>query len=639
MKNTNRPGNHIYIFAALMAVTLFADLPIMRPMMPNGHDIIYHLGRIEALKQGLMDHQFPVRVSGYWLHGYGYASSIYYSDLFLLLPALLRIAGVSLSVSYKIYVIFINLITTLISYYSFRMITKSRYAGAIGCLLYTLASYRLECVFIRASVGEYTAMAFYPLVAAGLWQIYSPDVDSTEPGSLSGKEGHSGKATGLSAKLPHIRQEWLAVLPAVLGYSGIIESHVLSVVMISMATVLVILCTIRKTFTRRTISRYFRMSCGVIALNAWYLIPFIQSYSAGVRGSVLSFGTYSSRGAHLWQLLNPFPVADGGSIAIIRESRELMEMPYAVGCGLILAAAIGLKFNFDQSYAGSRMKRCTRIALLTAALAMLMSTYLFPWDELQKTSDLFRCVISNIQFPWRFIGIATIACTICGVLSLQDTVHRRQYASLMVAGSLITASYFLTTFGDLHEYRHVNENPGGYTDSLLGAEYLPSGIEYFTDLETLNQYIEEDQAGTRSIIFTNFRNRYSDIDINEEYLKAGAGINLQSYGRRNGQYFLDCSNSAEDSYIVIPYIFYQGYTARSIQTHENLKVSCSDHYLVKVEVPAGFEGTIRVRFADRPLWKMGNILSLTALVMIIMLVRRSMVSLKERANEKQKTTL
>ena len=42
-------------------------------------------------------------------------------------------------------------------------------------MLYTLSCYRLVCVYTRAAVGEFTAMAFFPLVLLGLYGIYTKD--------------------------------------------------------------------------------------------------------------------------------------------------------------------------------------------------------------------------------------------------------------------------------------------------------------------------------------------------------------------------------------------------------------------------------------------------------------------------------
>ena len=68
-----------------------------------------------------------------------------------------------------------TLSTAIIAYYSFGKITASRKLGLLGAALYTLSCYRLVCTYIRASVGEYTAITFLPLVLVGLYNIYTTE--------------------------------------------------------------------------------------------------------------------------------------------------------------------------------------------------------------------------------------------------------------------------------------------------------------------------------------------------------------------------------------------------------------------------------------------------------------------------------
>ena len=101
-----------------------------------------------------------MRLTTTTLNGYGYASPLCYCELFLLLPALLYNLWLPLRTCYQVYLFAVTLATCLIAYFSFAKITASRRLGLLGALLYTLSAYRLTCVYTRAAVGEFTAMAF-----------------------------------------------------------------------------------------------------------------------------------------------------------------------------------------------------------------------------------------------------------------------------------------------------------------------------------------------------------------------------------------------------------------------------------------------------------------------------------------------
>ena len=137
-------------------------MPLLYIYQKAGHDLLFHLYRIEGIKNALLDGQFSVRVPYSWLNGYGYAVSIFYGDSFLYFPAVLRIIGFTVQGAYKAYVLVINIATILVSYYCFDKIIKDRKIAFAGCTVYSLAPYRLLCTYLRFSVGLKTEHIVLP---------------------------------------------------------------------------------------------------------------------------------------------------------------------------------------------------------------------------------------------------------------------------------------------------------------------------------------------------------------------------------------------------------------------------------------------------------------------------------------------
>ncbi|MDR0838346.1 MAG: hypothetical protein LBN99_01740, partial [Oscillospiraceae bacterium] len=79
--------------AALCCIltAVISTAPIARYALVNGHDLVFHLTRIEGVYEGLLSGQFPVRLNPTFLNGYGYADAIMYPTLFLYFPAALRL--------------------------------------------------------------------------------------------------------------------------------------------------------------------------------------------------------------------------------------------------------------------------------------------------------------------------------------------------------------------------------------------------------------------------------------------------------------------------------------------------------------------------------------------------------------------
>lgn len=140
-----------------------------------GDDCIFHLSRIEGITQGLREGQFPVRIYSLAKDGYGYASPMFYGELLLYFPAVLRLLGVSVQGAYHAYIAGAMALTAGIAFYSLRQIFKENRIALLGTALYLLAPYHLHNVYIRSAVGEYTAQAFLLLIPAALCQLYGKD--------------------------------------------------------------------------------------------------------------------------------------------------------------------------------------------------------------------------------------------------------------------------------------------------------------------------------------------------------------------------------------------------------------------------------------------------------------------------------
>ena len=86
----------------LAGVTLLSCVPmLMNGGGCQGADWRFHLSRIEGIAQGLRDGQFPVRIYSQAKDGYGYAPSLFYGELFLYFPAVLRLLGMSVQGAYR----------------------------------------------------------------------------------------------------------------------------------------------------------------------------------------------------------------------------------------------------------------------------------------------------------------------------------------------------------------------------------------------------------------------------------------------------------------------------------------------------------------------------------------------------------
>ena len=93
--------NRITLFFFLITM-IVATSPLVSRYCINGHDLEYHLLRIESLKEGIRIWRPFMKVNTLFYGGAGYASSLFYSDILLRIPALLRVCHLSIGKSFHI---------------------------------------------------------------------------------------------------------------------------------------------------------------------------------------------------------------------------------------------------------------------------------------------------------------------------------------------------------------------------------------------------------------------------------------------------------------------------------------------------------------------------------------------------------
>lgn len=235
-------------FWAAMVVFVLAvcSLPIILSDNLYGIDVLYHLNRIAGIAAGLEGGQFPVRVHGYQLNGYGSLEGIFYPDLLLYLPALLCRWGLSVYDAARFYVVFVNILTAAVSFYSFRVLAGSWRIGLIGAALYSVCWHRLTWLYLDFGLGEFTAAAFLPLILAGVFSVLRGD----------------------SRKWPLVT----------LGFTGILTAHILTSVYTVLLSLFACLLCRKRLHERERLLSLGKAAGLTVLLNAWVWGPFLYFY-------------------------------------------------------------------------------------------------------------------------------------------------------------------------------------------------------------------------------------------------------------------------------------------------------------------------------------------------------------------------
>ena len=382
----------------VLGAAAFSCMPLLWGGVFDGHDMLFHLNRIEGIASGLRCGQFPVRIHASTLLGYGYAASEFYPELFLYIPAILRNMGVSLCASVRVFEAGINLLAALSCYVSAKAVFDSRRTAVGASVLYTLCVYRLVNLYTRATLGESLAMIFFPLIIWSLYEVLRRD-----------------------------DRKWPLLA---LGMTGVCMSHLLSTLFS------VLFCAIAAAFSLPKLMREKRRFLAILKAAAitvlccvWFYVPMMQYSGDGVSTSVVLDAQEN--------VLQPggFFVAFAGDMnADIPE-----DFAYTIGVVPGLALLIGCALLLVRRYAQGKaaMDEKDRVALALGALgvvALLGATNAFPWEWVCSLRRPFSTFFKQIQFPWRLVGVAVPLLSMAAAWGyLKDDRHASAGAAVIVA--------------------------------------------------------------------------------------------------------------------------------------------------------------------------------------------------------------
>lgn len=491
---------------AVLGITMLASLPLFVKGVANGHDLSFHLLRIEGMAQEISLGNLPVRLHSLYMDGHGYPVSVYYGDLLLYLPALLRLAGFPVVTAYKIYVFAINAATAAVSACCFGRMFRERRTALLAALAYTTANYRLVDIYVRASVGEYTAMLFLPVVALAVYRIYTQ------------KENLFRNAVMLAA-----------------GMTGVIITHVLSAEMTVIALGLCCIILWKKTLKKPVLLTYAIAVGLTVLLCLFFVVPLADYYltvpaniNSTVSGTVMKM---QNNGAYIGDYFAFFKGVFGDGSAVDAGWRMALTPGAALMAVLVAAAALWINRK-----ASPAMKLTTVLAVLM----LWMASTLFPWNALAAHSRVGR-LFSTIQFPWRYLGFAVLFLSVLLGQVLDHVEIKQGVLTVCLALCLLVPLSFMSSYSDdlgvefdtLIAYDTAELN----TSTITAMEYLRAG----SSLQELSSEVKGaelisrsgpkmvlrcDNAGTVEVPMFNYKGYRVTDETGREYVITDGPNNL-----------------------------------------------------------------------------------------------------------------
>lgn len=540
----------------ILGITFLSSLPLLfKGLNTNGHDITFHIFRIEGIVHEIRTHHFPARIYSFWNEGYGYPTGIYYGDVLLYFPAFLRFCGFTINTAFKVFVATINLCTAVVSYGCFKRLFKSDKTAYVLALAYCANPYRMTDLYVRHSVGEYCAMLFIPIVMLAYARIITHEHSSLQ------QTVYNGALLGL-------------------GMAGIVTSHILTTSMVVFSLILFSILLIKQIFKPDALKSILIAIVTAILASAFFVVPFLDY--------MLNVTTYSSATMENGVFIQDQGIGMAELFAFFsKDPASFVQLTP----GLFLMATLftGLYLCVTRKVTG-KMKLLT----ITSVFFLWLTLGVFPWDAIAKCKPLR--IFTQIQYPWRYLTIACLLLTLLAgfILTYAEADEKTSplsYDTLIKAGtilSLTSAFVFVSLFAFNPTLKYYKEEttyfPTGVTEYKRAAKV--AGAYVFTDFEKYEGPIEGD---------------FEEVDIIKN-----EGLNLAFHVKTS-------NNEAE---VILPRTNYPGYRIVD-EAGNSYSIHDSDNLLVAFDLPAGFEGDIFMTYVEPWYWRLALIVSIISVPLMV----------------------
>lgn len=535
-------------YSIILGVALLATSPMMQTYLYNGDDLCYHLARLEGLKDGILDGQIPVNILPESLKNHGYLNAMY-PYLFLYIGALLRICRVSLALSYKVLIFLANLGAAVSAYVAVKSMIRSRRSVILAVVLYTLMPYRFTNIFSRGDLGEILALVFWPLVIAGLYHVILGD-----------------------------RRKWYYL---VIGFSGALQSHILSVAFVAVVCVITALVYAGRIIRNKRYVEIGKAAGLSILLNVWYLVPFMTYYfMEDICKDSLRWSSYFEQSINLSNLTQTLSLYN--------------KQYFSLGLALLGCLGIGIIYLLcEKGSSKSDLDGYLFYLLVMGCILTFMTTGYFP-NRTLLANDFFKNIATMVQFPWRFLGPASACMVFVGVIGLSRSEILRSYRNIIFA--LLIGLNLLVIISVPTDNNHMPYDNPEAAASKGHESKLAANIGLFYPHEWRLDGASDERL-TSSVITS---------DMN--------GITIYDYQKKGTKAAVSYSATTDNGYIELPVLSYFGYRACD-ENGKIVEIKRGDAARIRLAVQGdGTKHCVYVRYGPVPAFVIADIISAVTII-------------------------
>ena len=505
-------------YIIIIAASLIAAIPLINLRIYGTDDGYVHMLRIFGMEQILKEQNFPPFIYSKFANGFGYAINLFYSPIVTYGPLFFRI---------------------------------------LGAVIYAFIPYRLETIFNRFAIGEFTAYIFFPMLFHGLFNLLKGD----------------GK------------KHYYIAIAAI----GLILTHTISTEYSAIFALLYIVFNFKQLKNKGVIRKIAINVIFILAITAFFTVPLMEHK---ILGNYVIFNSTSMKSLPIDVQNSTIKISQ-----LFKDIGEVNGVSFKIGIPLIILTLLGI-VSYKKVDKNIRSEYITFTAIAMISLAMV--TKLFPWIIMPKT-------LTTLQFAWRMLAFFEFALSIICAINLYYFVEMIAKDKENLYNVLFAISIALIIVSMVKiDYNYSYEDEKNLTDEEYEAQ-----IAEKTSIWSINRDYLPKKVDTKAL-----GKSYLDYRENKVYVLDG-NATIINEKKKDLQLEFDIENYKANTILELPYIYYLGYTVTTEQ-NEKIQMFESDNGMLAIKLDENIESAhITVKYTGTTIEKVSYLISAISIITFI----------------------
>ena len=482
-------------YIIIIIIGMLVCIPFFWVQIKLSDDGKFHLLRLIGLDYSMEYGSFPFLVFPFFCKDWGYSMMTFYPPMVTYVPYILGIISGTFMNALKLFAALTSILSGIFMYNFVNEVTKKKCLAFFSAILYMIFPYKLECLFNRYAIGEFTAFVFIPIVFQGLYNLLHGD-----------KKRHF----------------YIAI-----GATGLLLTHTISTVYTAFFCLIYVLFNLKDFFNKDVIKKCIINVIFILLMSAMFLIPMLEFKSSAdyaiLEPEIMKTNSesVSTKGIEPWQFL--------------KDKGEENGVSFVVGVPFITMFLIGI---LAYSKIDKKYKDFYITSIILGLISAFMCTIYFPW----KFMPDFMC---TLQYPWRLLGFAYFflvpVCAINVYYLLKD-INKNWLRRLIYV--LVIAIIAMFTIMELNQYPVDDTSQDKeYEDSI----YANPKIHYFS--------INRDNMPVKAL----YEQGGYCLNREDNVIVTKGNVNIISEIKEAFHMEIDIENGEKDAVLELPFLFYPGY--------------------------------------------------------------------------------